>query len=47
MDEVWRVLGRHLDELAETPMDELIEARREKYRRIAGLEGRFPVVPGV
>ena len=42
MDEVKRVLIRHLDELVETPVDVLLRERREKYRRIAALEGRFP-----
>jgi len=42
MDEVKRVLVRHLDELLETPIETLVKERREKYRRIAALEGRFP-----
>jgi len=42
MDEVKRVLIRHLDELLETPIETLLKERREKYRRIAALEGRFP-----
>ncbi|MEM7310482.1 MAG: acetyl-CoA carboxylase carboxyltransferase subunit alpha [Planctomycetota bacterium] len=42
MDEVWRVLLRHLDELGQVPLDELLAQRREKFRRIASIEGRFP-----
>jgi len=42
MDEVKRVLIRNLDELLETPVEQLLKERREKYRRIAALEGRFP-----
>ncbi len=44
MDEVKRVLLRHLDELAGVPTDELLATRHEKYRRIASIEGRFPTV---
>jgi acetyl-CoA carboxylase carboxyl transferase subunit alpha len=44
MDEVWRVLLRLLDELALVPPDELVRQRREKYRRIAAIPGRFPRV---
>jgi len=44
MDEVWRVLLRNLDDLAKVPVDELVRRRREKYRRIAAIEGRFPRV---
>ena len=42
MDEVWRVLLRNLDELAGIPIDELLAARREKFRRISAIDGRFP-----
>jgi acetyl-CoA carboxylase alpha subunit len=34
-----------LDELAGIPIDELVAARTEKYRRISDLPGRFPRVP--
>jgi acetyl-CoA carboxylase carboxyl transferase subunit alpha len=44
MAEVWRVLGRHLDELARVPADQLARARRDKFRHIGALEGRFPTV---
>ena len=33
-----------LDELAEVPLDQLLKDRREKYRRVAALPERFPVV---
>jgi len=42
MDELKRVLLRHLDELADVPVDVLLEQRRERYRRIAEIPGRFP-----
>lgn len=37
-------LLRNLDELDGRDLDELVEARREKFRRIAEIEGRFPTV---
>jgi len=46
MDEVKRVLLRHLDELGRVPTDRLLTERHEKYRRMASIEGRFPVVGG-
>ncbi|HKX46079.1 MAG TPA: acetyl-CoA carboxylase carboxyltransferase subunit alpha, partial [Planctomycetota bacterium] len=33
-----------LDGLAEVPIDELLRRRRAKYRHIAAIEGRFPVL---
>jgi len=44
MAEVWRVLFRHLDELKGVPPAELARARREKFRRIGAIEGRFPSI---
>ncbi len=37
-------LTRHLDELIQIPVDELVAVRRDKFRHIAALEGRFPAV---
>jgi acetyl-CoA carboxylase alpha subunit len=42
MAEVWRVLFRHLDQIRSIPPAELARARREKFRRIGAIEGRFP-----
>ncbi len=42
LDELKRVLLRHLDELSTVAPDELLRSRREKYRRIAEVAGRFP-----
>jgi acetyl-CoA carboxylase carboxyl transferase subunit alpha len=44
MAEVWRVLLRQIDELSAIPVEELVAARREKYRHIGALPGRFPAV---
>ncbi len=44
MAEVKRTLQRHLAELAGVDLDELVRARRERYRRIAWIPGRFPEV---
>ena len=44
MDEFKRVLLRHLDELCALETGELLDRRRTKYRRMASIEGRFPVV---
>ena len=44
MAEVWRVLFRHLDELKRIPPAELARARREKFRHIGAIEGRFPSI---
>ena len=44
MDEFKRVVLRHLDELEAIETPELLAQRREKYRRMASIEGRFPVV---
>jgi acetyl-CoA carboxylase alpha subunit len=44
MNEVRRVLLRHLRELSQVPRAELLERRRKKYRRIAEVPGRFPRV---
>ena len=37
-------IGKHLDELAPIPPAELVAARKEKYRRLGALEGRFPIL---
>jgi acetyl-CoA carboxylase carboxyl transferase subunit alpha len=42
MNEVRRVLLRHLRDLAQIPLAELLQQRRKKYRRIAEVPGRFP-----
>ncbi len=42
MNEVRRVLLRHLRELSQVPVEELLVRRRRKYRRIAEIPGRFP-----
>lgn len=42
MTEVKRVLLRNLDELAKIDPVELLRQRREKYRKIAHIDGRFP-----
>jgi acetyl-CoA carboxylase carboxyl transferase subunit alpha len=42
MNEVRRVLLRHLRELSQFPLEELLQRRRKKYRRIAEVPGRFP-----
>jgi acetyl-CoA carboxylase carboxyl transferase subunit alpha len=42
MDEVKRVLLRHLRELDTIPIERLLEERRKKYRFMAALPGRFP-----
>lgn len=36
-----------LQGLSDIPTDELVAARREKFRRMAAIEGRFPVLEGV
>ena len=41
---VEEALARHLDELMRLSSEELLAARREKYRRMASLEDRFPVI---
>jgi acetyl-CoA carboxylase carboxyl transferase subunit alpha len=38
------VLLRNLEELDGRDLDELVNARREKFRRIGAIEGRFPTV---
>jgi acetyl-CoA carboxylase carboxyl transferase subunit alpha len=43
MTEFLQVMTRQLDELEKLPVDELLRQRREKYRRMAAIEGRFPV----
>jgi acetyl-CoA carboxylase carboxyl transferase subunit alpha len=42
--EVKRVLLRHLRDLDGKDLDELIAERREKYRHIGEIPGRFPRV---
>jgi acetyl-CoA carboxylase carboxyl transferase subunit alpha len=44
MNEVRRVLLRHLRELDQIPIDELLVRRRKKFRHIAEVPGRFPRV---
>ena len=44
MAEVWRVIRRHMDELTPIPGPELARSRREKFRRIGAIEGRFPTI---
>ena len=39
-----RALIDHLDELAAIPIDDLVGQRREKFRRIAAIPERFPVI---
>jgi len=39
-----RAVARELDALAGVPLDELVAARKEKFRRIGAIEGRFPVL---
>jgi acetyl-CoA carboxylase alpha subunit len=34
-----------LDELERIPADRLVAERREKFRRIGEIPGRFPIVP--
>lgn len=46
MTEVKRVLLRNLDELADIDPVELLRQRREKYRKMAHIEGRFPEFAG-
>jgi acetyl-CoA carboxylase carboxyl transferase subunit alpha len=45
MNELRRVLVRHLRELSAIPIDELLVKRRRKYRRMAEIPGRFPRIP--
>jgi len=44
MNEVRRVLLRHLRELSQFTTEDLLLRRRKKYRRIAEVPGRFPRV---
>ena len=44
MKNLGRALVDALDDLAGVPTDELLAQRREKFRRIASLEDRFPVI---
>ena len=44
-ENVGRALEECLRELEGVPPDELVRRRREKYRRMGALEGRFPVLP--
>jgi acetyl-CoA carboxylase carboxyl transferase subunit alpha len=45
MDEVKRTILEELRGLDGIPPEELVRRRREKFRRIAAVPGRFPVVP--
>ncbi|HPF15694.1 MAG TPA: acetyl-CoA carboxylase carboxyl transferase subunit alpha, partial [Planctomycetota bacterium] len=44
MDNLGRALVDALDDLAVIPTDRLIAERREKFRRVGAIEGRFPVL---
>jgi acetyl-CoA carboxylase carboxyl transferase subunit alpha len=44
--EVRRTIVDTIAELSEIPMDDLLEARRTKFRKAGHIEGRFPTVPG-
>jgi acetyl-CoA carboxylase carboxyl transferase subunit alpha len=44
MQVVRETLLRHLAELDAIPVDQLLQERREKFRRMAAIEGRFPVL---
>ena len=44
MAELRRAITRNLDELAMLPVEELLRERRDRYRRIASIEGRFPSI---
>ena len=44
MDEVKRTILRELRSLDEIPVDELVARRRQKFRRMAVVPGRFPSV---
>ncbi|MCP3919794.1 MAG: acetyl-CoA carboxylase carboxyltransferase subunit alpha [bacterium] len=37
-------IARHFDELSAVPIDELVRDRRAKFREVASIEGRFPVI---
>jgi len=39
-----RAISDNLDDLCQVPKPELLSRRREKYRRIGAIEGRFPVL---
>ena len=39
-----QALIRHLDELSEIPLPDLLEQRYQKFRKISHIEGRFPTV---
>jgi acetyl-CoA carboxylase carboxyl transferase subunit alpha len=44
MDEVKKTILRELDKLDRIPTDELLRRRRDRYRRLSALPGRFPTV---
>jgi acetyl-CoA carboxylase alpha subunit len=44
MEAVKRQILAALDELSAQPVEALVRARREKYRRAGALPGRFPVL---
>jgi acetyl-CoA carboxylase carboxyl transferase subunit alpha len=46
MDEVKRTIVAELAGLERIPRGDLVEARRRKFRNIANLPGRFPVLEG-
>ena len=46
MNELKRVVLRHLDELSKVPVEDLLHERQEKYRRIGEIAGRFPRLGG-
>jgi acetyl-CoA carboxylase carboxyl transferase subunit alpha len=47
MDEVKRTIVAELEALQRIPREELVAARRRKFRQIANLPGRFPVLEGL
>jgi acetyl-CoA carboxylase carboxyl transferase subunit alpha len=44
MEEVKRTILRELDALVEIPAEELVRTRRDKFRRLGVLDGRFPTL---
>jgi acetyl-CoA carboxylase carboxyl transferase subunit alpha len=47
MDEVKRTILTELEALERIPRERLVPQRRQRYRQIANLPGRFPVVAGL
>ncbi len=44
MDNLGKALVDALDDLSAVPIEELVATRREKFRRMGAIEGRFPVL---